>query len=100
MQTRFFFLVAGLILLASQATWATSIPARAPATVEKPVIKVLGFCGVGFHRASDGRCYPNGPISAARHPAPPPPTVPVRPPVVCPEGTHLRSDGQVCTPNY
>ena len=73
---------------------------QSPSPPDAAVVRVLGFCGLGFHRASDGRCYPNGPISAATHPAPPvaPPVAAV--PVVCPEGTHLRSDGRVCTPNY
>ena len=94
--------LAAVVAFCLQALSAGASPGAALSVnlPNRAVVQVLGFCGLGFHRASDGRCYPNGPISAATHPAPPVAAPQAAVPVVCPEGTHLRSDGRVCTPTY
>jgi hypothetical protein len=73
---RKFLLSTAFAAAASMAgTAAQAFPAPPPASVTAPVLEVRDACGLGWHRAPNGACYPDRAYPYAYGPyayAPPP----------------------------
>lgn len=74
-----------LVFLASTAAPVLAVQPVLSGATSSPIIKVEGGCGVGRHRAPNGRCYRN----AFEYSGP-----------VCPHGFHWGREHRHCWPNY